>query len=106
MKIYREVLIARAEQAEAMPAGTVALQSWGHGTTARTLTDGHWITPSGASLPHAELVGFAALVPIEAAAANIWDQGYDAGTDDENAHQRGVTPDELSQYTPNPYRAT
>lgn len=79
MKIYREVLIASAEQAEALPGGTVALRSWGHGATARTLNGGSWITPSGAALPHAELVGFAALVPIEAAAADIWDQGWDVG---------------------------
>ena len=64
--LYRPVLIESAEQAEALPVGTVALQSWGHGTTARTLTNGRWITPSGAALPHVEAVGFTALVPIEA----------------------------------------
>ena len=64
--LYRPVLIESAEQAEALPVGTVAIQSWGHGTTARTLTNGRWITPSGAALPHVETVGFTALVPIEA----------------------------------------
>lgn len=64
--LYHPVLIESVEQAEALPDGTVAFQSWGHGTTARTLTDGRWITPSGAALPHAEVVGFTALVPIEA----------------------------------------
>lgn len=64
--LYKPVLIESAEQAEALPEGTVALQSWGHGTTARTLTNGRWITPSGAALPHVEAVGFTALVPIEA----------------------------------------
>ena len=64
--LYRPVLIESAEQAEALPEGTVAFQSWGHGTTARTLTGGRWITPSGAALPHAEVVGMQALVPIEA----------------------------------------
>ena len=64
--LYKPVLIETAEQAEALPVGTVALQSWGHGTTARTLTDRRWITPSGAALPHVEAVGFTALVPIEA----------------------------------------
>lgn len=64
--LYRPVLIESAEQAEALPEGTVALQSWGHGTTARTLTNGRWITPSGSALPHAEVVGMQALVPIEA----------------------------------------
>ena len=64
--LYRPVLIESAEQAEAMPPGTVALRSWGDGTTARTLTNGRWITPSGGAMPHVETVGFTALVPIEA----------------------------------------
>ena len=64
--LYKPVLIESAEQAEALPGGTVAFQSWGHGTTARTLTGGRWITPSGAALPHAEVVGMQALVSIEA----------------------------------------
>lgn len=70
--LYRPVLIESAEQAEALPVGTVALQSWGHGTTARTLTNGRWITPSGAALPHVEAVGFTALVPIEAEEETLW----------------------------------
>ena len=64
--LYRLVPIESAEQAEAMPPGTVALRSWGDGTTARTLTNGRWITPSGGAMPHVETVGFTALVPIEA----------------------------------------
>ncbi len=64
--LYRPVLIESAEQAEALPEGTVAFQSWGHGTTARTLTSGRWVTPSGAALPHAEVVGMQALVSIAA----------------------------------------
>ena len=64
--LYKPVLIESAEQAEAMPPGTVALRSWGDGTTARTLTNGRWITPSGGAMPHVEMVGWTALVPIEA----------------------------------------
>ena len=64
--LYKPVLIETAEQAEALPEGTVAFQSWGHGTTARTLTDGRWITPSGAALPHSEVAGMQALVSIAA----------------------------------------
>ena len=36
--------------------------------------------------------------------AEAWDDGYEAGADDEAAHARGVTTAELSQYTRNPYR--
>ena len=64
--VYVPRLIESAEQAEALAEGTVAFQPWGHGTTARTLTDGRWITPSGAALPHNEVVGMQALVSIEA----------------------------------------
>ena len=64
--LYKPVKIESVEEAEALPGGTVALQSWGHGTTARTLTNGRWITPSGSALPHAEVVGMQALVSIEA----------------------------------------
>ena len=71
--LYRPVLIETAEQAEALPEGTVAFQSWGHGTTARTLTDGRWITPSGAALPHAEVAGMQALVSIAAEEETMWE---------------------------------
>lgn len=36
--------------------------------------------------------------------ADAWDEGYEAGMDDELGHQRGVTLEDLNQYTPNPYR--
>ena len=87
--LYRPVLIESAEQAEAMPAGTVALRSWGDGTTARTLTNGRWITPSGGAMPHVETVGFTALAPIEA------EEGTDtiqAGAEHSYTRTRYVTP--------------
>ncbi|WP_347042034.1 hypothetical protein [Brachybacterium nesterenkovii] len=65
-RVWIERPIVSVEDAEALPVGTVAIQSWGHGTTARTLTNGRWITPSGSALPHAEVIGFTALVPVEA----------------------------------------
>lgn len=76
--LYKPVLIESAEQAETLPVGTVALQPWGHGTTARTLTNGRWIAPSGAGLPHDEAVGFTALVPTEA--EEEWSEDDDADT--------------------------
>ena len=66
MIVYIPTPITSVEQAEALPEGTVAIQPWGHGTTARTLTNGRWITPSGSALPNAEAIGFTALVPVEA----------------------------------------
>ncbi|MCT1430582.1 hypothetical protein M3G50_07420 [Brachybacterium muris] len=66
MIVYIPTPITSVEQAESLPERTVAIQSWGHGTTARTLTNGRWITPSGAALPNAEAIGFTALVPVEA----------------------------------------
>lgn len=64
--VYIPRPIRTVEDAEKLPEGTVAIQSWGHGTTARTLTNGRWITPSGSALPNAEAIGFTALVPVEA----------------------------------------
>ena len=69
--LYRSVLIESAEQAEALPAGTVALHgSPGGRTVASRLPDPHglllgWITSDGRE-SFAGMVGWSALVPIEA----------------------------------------
>ena len=41
---------------------------------------------------------------LEAAAADIWDDGYDAGSDDERAHLLGASLIDINQRTPNPYK--
>ena len=41
---------------------------------------------------------------LEAVAADIWDDGYDAGSDDERAHHLGVSLIDINQHTPNPYK--
>ena len=43
---------------------------------------------------------------LEAVAADIWEDGYDAGSDDERAHHLGVSLIDINQHTPNPYRAS
>ena len=73
--LYRPVLIESAEQAEALPIGTVALLRFGHRTKT---TDGWWETPTGGGLDESRaVVGAQALVPIEAeeeavACGNDW----------------------------------
>ena len=37
---------------------------------------------------------------MKTAMAQAWDEGYEAGSDDEAGHARGVTMAEISQYTP------
>ncbi len=43
---------------------------------------------------------------LEAVAADIWEEGYDAGSDDERAHLLGVSLIDINQHTPNPYKAS
>ena len=43
---------------------------------------------------------------LEAVAADIWEDGYDAGSDDERAHHLGVSLIDINQHTPNPYLDT
>lgn len=43
---------------------------------------------------------------LEAVAADIWEDGYDAGSDDERAHLLGVSLIDINQHTPNPYKAS
>lgn len=62
--LYRAVLIESAEQAEALPVGTVAILGWGLGSDIRTRTSNGWITRTGSVLPSADVVGWTALVPI------------------------------------------
>ena len=94
MIVYIPTPITSVEQAEALPEGTVAIQPWGHGTTARTLTNGRWITPSGAALPNAESIGFTALVPIEAEEERVQRIQYDRRGYESDVHSetRLVTP--------------
>lgn len=78
MKLYREVLIESAEQAEALPIGTVAvlgphedspmsfLRSDGNAPPWYASTDGDSHTSNG------EMVGCIALVPIEAEEETLW----------------------------------
>lgn len=78
--LYRPVLIESAEQAEALPRGTVAT----YGEKSAKLTAhhvGNVVTPADAWLvmdelmPSAEMIGWTALVPIEA------EEETDAGLD-------------------------
>ena len=64
--LYRPVRIETAEQAEALPEGTVAILGWGLGSDIRTRTSNGWITRTGSVLPSADVVGWTALVPVEA----------------------------------------
>lgn len=43
---------------------------------------------------------------LEAVAADIWEDGYDAGSDDERAHLLGASLIDINQHTPNPYKAS
>lgn len=71
MKLYREVLIESIEQAEALPIGTVAKKE------ATTVVGGTWYAPPRVSIGRgtwtgddlyrsADMVGWTALVPMEA----------------------------------------
>lgn len=62
--LYKPVKIESAEQAEALPEGTIALLLFGHRTKT---TGGWWETPTGGGLDESRaVVGAQALVPIEA----------------------------------------
>lgn len=43
---------------------------------------------------------------LETVAADIWEDGYDAGSDDERAHLLGASLIDINQHTPNPYKAS
>ena len=75
--LYKPVLIESAEQAEALPVGTVAILGWGLGSDIRTRTSNGWITRAGSVLPSADVVGWTALAPIEAEEEHV---APDAGT--------------------------
>lgn len=61
--LYRPVLIGSAEQAEALPEGTIATHDE-HWPVVRC-TPNRWES-SARDMKHAEMVGWTALVPIEA----------------------------------------
>lgn len=69
--LYKPVLIESAEQAEAMPVGTLARHSEGagmdhaHKLPAGTVTRSCWVSSMGVE-SNAAMVGWTALVPAEA----------------------------------------
>ena len=67
--LYRLVPIASAEQAEALPEGTLARHAAGsgmdHAHKVRPLGRDVWVAVGG-NCTNAEMVGWSALVPIEA----------------------------------------
>ena len=69
MKFYREVLIESAEQAEALPEGTIAVMperdASGPAVIAVKAYDNEWWGTSCCEMTNAKMVGSKALVPIE-----------------------------------------
>ena len=67
--LYRPVLIESAEQAEALPEGTLARHAAGpgmdHAHKVSSLGRDVWVAVGG-NCENAEMVGWTALVPIEA----------------------------------------
>lgn len=75
--LYKPVLIESAEQAEALPAGTLARHSEGAGmdhahkiAAMPGLMSSHWVSSMGVE-SNAAMVGWTALVPIEAEEESI-----------------------------------
>ena len=66
--LYRPVLIETAEQAEALPEGAIATHDE-HWPVVRC-TPNRWES-SACDMEHAELVGWTALVPIEAVEEHV-----------------------------------
>ena len=66
--LYRPVLIETAEQAEALPEGAIATHDE-HWPVVRC-TPNRWES-SARDMEHAELVGWTALVPIEAVEEHV-----------------------------------
>lgn len=70
--VYIPRRIETVADAEGLPEGTIALHKWGHGTTAYTLDGGLWVTSHGTAVPHSEVIGWPALVPVEAEEERTW----------------------------------
>ena len=90
--LYKPVLIESAEQAEALPEGTLARHADGpgmdHAHKVRPLGRDLWLAVGG-NCTNAEMVGWTALVPIEA------EEGIDTvktGGDSFYTRRRYVTP--------------
>lgn len=64
--LYRPVLIESAEQAEALPVGTMAFWTFGMGADLRTRVSNGWMSRAGSLLPSTDVFGWTALLPIEA----------------------------------------
>ena len=92
--LYRPVLIESAEQAEALPAGTLARHSEGAGmdhahkiAAMPGLMGSHWVSSMGVE-SNAAMVGWTALVPIEVEE----ELGEDDDADTYTPTRRLVTP--------------
>lgn len=66
MKLYKEVLIESAEQAEALPIGTVAVGPNHYAATRIEYGLGWSVTGDASSDYHDHIIGWTALLPIEA----------------------------------------
>lgn len=92
--LYRSVPIESAEQAEALPAGTLARHSEGAGmdhahkiAAMPGLMGSHWVSSMGVE-SNAAMVGWTALVPIEAEEETLERQRFSQ-----------AVPDVLHRYT-------
>ena len=83
---YRPVLIESAEQAEALPIGTVALVRVDNeeAVAAKAWSDAWRIAGYWTDYPNSDAVGWTALVPIEAEEQHV--------SPDATTHARYVTP--------------
>lgn len=76
--LYRPVLIESAEQAEALPVGTLARHAAGpgmdHAHKVSPIGRDVWVTVGG-NCTNAEMVGWTALVPVEVEVEYIRESG-------------------------------
>lgn len=96
--LYRPVLIESAEQAEALPAGTLARHSEGAGmdhahkiAAMPGLMGSHWVSSMGVE-SNAAMVGWTALVPIEAEEETVPQSAVLADWQPDSSARRLVTP--------------
>lgn len=101
--LYKPVLIESAEQAEALPVGTVAIESGeqGQAVGASIRVQGGWHCTGycldfggSETLKHSDMVGDTALAPIEAEEQRITSKllKHPPSLDDLRAFQAGETP--------------
>ena len=70
----------------------------------RAQADGFFMPIKRGQLPLPRVAIEAMERALAAVAADIWEDGYDAGSDDERAHHLGVSLIDINQHTPNPYK--